>query len=497
MAPSMSRTSAGGMLLLGCALLTSSLLLFFGTGLQPIWWFTWFAPFPVLWVAPRIGGLPAFAMAALSWFAGGLNLWHYLVGLIQIPLGVFLGIVSTSSLFFGLAVLTHRAFMVRGFRWRAALSFPALWVTFEYLTSITSPHSTFGNIAYSQMDLLPLLQFASVAGIWGISFCLWLFAATLAVLVGNRWGKTGNGRLAAAAGGFLVAVVLYGSWRLHSAPQAAHQATVAMMSSDLPENIFTQNDAATLKLFHGYSEQIAQLPEPFGRDSRNDGSLVIVLPEKIGILSDAGTEEMDRLFKSVAAQAKASIVVGVDRGTRTQRSNDARLYSPQGGLQAVYRKHHLIPGVEGVDQSGTQRVLLDQPSGIWGLEICKDMDFPHLSREYGEDGAGLLLVPAWDFVIDGWLHNRMAVMRGVESGFTIARTAKQGLLTVSDDRGRLLAQASSSGLPFSSLLATAPVWHDMTLYDRWGDWFAWLNIAALVALLASLIRKRHSPFVGA
>jgi apolipoprotein N-acyltransferase len=30
------------------------------------------------------------------------------------------------------------------------------------------------------------------------------------------------------------------------------------------------------------------------------------------------------------------------------------------------------------------------------------MDFTPLSRQYGEAGTGLMLVPAWDFVLDRW-----------------------------------------------------------------------------------------------
>ena len=127
------------------------------------------------------------------------------------------------------------------------------------------------------------------------------------------------------------------------------------------------------------------------------------------------------------------------------------------------------------------------------MEICKDMDFPGLSREYGRKGVALLLVPAWDFTLDGWLHGRMAVLRGVENGFTIVRSAKQGLLTVSDDRGRILAQQDAAYVSSGTLLTTAPVRHDETFYSRWGDWFAWLNVAGLVAILASLwIGKRKS-----
>jgi apolipoprotein N-acyltransferase len=58
-------------------------------------------------------------------------------------------------------------------------------------------------------------------------------------------------------------------------------------------------------------------------------------------------------------------------------------------------------------------------------------------------GVGLLLVPAWDSTLDGWLHGTMAVMRGVASGFTFAGSAKQGILTVSDSRGRWLAHSFS------------------------------------------------------
>jgi apolipoprotein N-acyltransferase len=149
----------------------------------------------------------------------------------------------------------------------------------------------------------------------------------------------------------------------------------------------------------------------------------------------------------------------------------------------------MVPGFEDVDQPGTTITVIDQPSGVWGMQICKDMDFPSLSRQYGARGVGLLLVPAWDFTLDGWMHGRMAVLRGVESGFTIARAAKQGVLTVSDGRGRILAQQDSATVPFASLVATAPVRHDHTLYVRWGDWFAWLNLAGLIVLLFSRARK--------
>jgi apolipoprotein N-acyltransferase len=120
------------------------------------------------------------------------------------------------------------------------------------------------------------------------------------------------------------------------------------------------------------------------------------------------------------------------------------------------------------------------------------MDFTPLSRQYGEAGTSLLLVPAWDFVLDRWQHGHISIMRGVEDGFSIARAAKQGYLTVSDDRGRILAETQSDSAPFATLVADVPVVHDTTLYLLWGDWFAWLVLATFVFTLVQLYRLRKN-----
>ena len=130
--------------------------------------------------------------------------------------------------------------------------------------------------------------------------------------------------------------------------------------------------------------------------------------------------------------------------------------------------------------------MLQQPEGILGLTICSDMDYANPARRYGRSKAGLLLVPAWDSYLDQSWHGHMAIVRGVENGYSIARSSKVGLLTVSDDRGRILAETSATpDAPFTTLLVRAPVRHDWTPYEALGDWFAWLN-AALFCWLATL-----------
>ena len=462
------------------AVITSSAMLFWGTGLHPVWWLTWLAPLPVLLIGSRLGRWGAFSVAALAWFLGSLNMWHYmLTNFATLPLVV--GLSAIPAGLFGLAVLLVRRFIVRGALWKAALAFPAAWVTLEYLNNKASPNGTFPNMGYTQMDFLPVLQVTSLVGIWGIGFCLLLFPATIAAVLSRPGNARERARLACAAGVFFAVVLGFGVWRLASTPPPRHSVKVGLMATGV-DTPFARDDTNALRLLQDYSEK--------ARNLAAQGAEIVVLPEKIALVSDQATSQVDALYASVSVQAKSTLLVGLDRGTLTKRLNEARLYSPDGSV-AVYDKHHMVPGFEDVDQPGTTITVLDRPSGVWGIEICKDMDFPRLSRDYSAKGVGLLLVPAWDFTLDGWLHGRMAMMRGVESGFTIVRAAKQGVLSVSDGRGRVLAEQDAATVHFASLVAMAPVRHDDTLYARWGDWFAWLNVAALIALLFSLAGKRQ------
>ena len=129
-------------------------------------------------------------------------------------------------------------------------------------------------------------------------------------------------------------------------------------------------------------------------------------------------------------------------------------------------------------------MLLPAAAALLGVAICKDLDFPAPANRYGAAGVGLLLAPAWDFDLDRVYHGHVAIMRGVESGYSIARAAKQGYLTVSDSRGRVLAERPSNEAPFSTLLATVPAGHADTAYLKLGPTFGY--IAEVLAALSLL-----------
>ena len=459
--------------LIAAAGLVSAAFAYFGTGLHPIWWALWLAPIPVLAIAPRLHASAAFFLGAIVWFIGEINQWKYVTHAIELPPHITILYFVVPAVVFGLGVLFVRGFIRRGSLFLASLAFPVYWVAYEYLTAMVSPHSTWGNLAYTQMNCLPVIQIAAITGIWGISFTVFLFAGAVAALLSGA-GKPWQRRVLAVAVGFVVCAVLaFGKWRMQSSPSEG--VAITLIAKDVPMSVYLGSEEQALSLLGEYAAEIPRITP--------SGTQAVVLPEKIGRISETALAEVDSLYSSAAAATRAAIVLGLVRKTPSGAFNSSRLYSADGKLEANYDKHHLIPGVE-PEKPGDKRVVLDEPSGRWGLQICKDMDFPKLSREYAAEGANLLLVPAWDFNLDGWLHARMAVLRAVENGFALARSARNGLLTLSDNRGRIIAEGDTVPDRFVSITGKVNVSREQTFYARTGDWFAWLCVAVFVSLLA-------------
>ena len=453
--------------------LVSAVCAYLGTGLHPTWWALWLAPIPVLAIAPRLRPGAAFLLGAIAWLIGETNQWNYVRHAIELPVQITILYFVAPAVVFGLSVLFVRCFLRRGSLFLASIAFPVYWVTYEYLTATASPHSTWGNLAYTQMNCLPVIQIAAITGLWGISFIVFLFAGGAGALLSGV-GKPWKRRVLAITAGFVVcAVLVFGKWRLQSTPSAA--VTVTLIARDVPMSVYFGSEEQALKLFREYADEIRRVTPA--------GTQAVVLPEKIGRISESQLAEVDSLYSSAATATRAAIVLGLVRKTPSGAFNSSRLYTADGKLEANYDKHHLIPGVE-PEKPGDKRVILEGPSGRWGLQICKDMDFPKLSREYAAEGANLLLVPAWDFNLDCWLHARMAVLRGVENGFALARSARNGLLTLSDNRGRILEEVATVPDRFVSIIGKVNVSREKTFYTRAGDWFAWLCVAVFVSLLA-------------
>jgi apolipoprotein N-acyltransferase len=459
------------------AVALTAILTWFGTGLHPWWPLLWFAPLPVLVFAAGASWWRAAIVAAIAWLGGTLSLWHALHDVLPLPIAVYAQLCGSEAVAFTLGVLLYRALLRRGAYGFAVIAFPAVRVAFEYLLAISGPHGTFGSLAYTQVEFLSVLQLASVTGPWGITFLVLLLPAALAAAWQLRGARGRALRIASAAVAVVALVLAFGAVRLMS-DASGPLVRVGLVASDPPTSPQIAGEgAATTALLDAYARSAEALAA--------QGAQLIVLPEKLGVAVDPGTRDSDARLQALADRTRAAIAVGLVHVAGASSYNEARIYTPGVPVQ-VYAKHHLLPPFEPFEP-GTALSLLSQPLGTWGAQICKDMDFTPLSRDYGRAGVALMVVPAWDFGVDGFLHTRMAVMRGVESGFAIVRAAKRGNLTVSDNKGRILAEAASDAAPFSTLLARAPAVHAETLYLRFGNWFAWLALAGLALAIGQLL----------
>ena len=457
-------------LLVLTAVAASAVLLWFGNGLDPVWPLMWLAPLPVLLVATRTSWPVAGAAAFVAWLAGSLSFWHYMVGVLGMPVGAWAIVFGIASLLFAGAVLLFRALMLRGHFWSASVAFPAAWVSGEFVNNLTSPHGTAGSLAYTQLHFLPFLQLASVTGPWGMSFVLLLFSAAVAVgIQARRWRITG---VSVA----MIAVILIFGWLRLANRNSDPTVVVGLIASDETRGI-AERGVRSEQLFAEYAAK--------AREVAAQGAQVIVLPEKLGVVGE-DVKVVDTGFQSLVDQIKVPVIVGVVRVEGETKYNEARVYVPAGTVM-TYDKQHMLPPFESDLKPGTELALLREMPGTWGVAVCKDMDFTNPARKYGVADVGLMLVPAWDFVVDRSWHGHMAIMRGVENGYSVARAARGGLLTVSDDRGRIVAEARSNAGPFSTLIARVPVQHEKTIYSRLGDWFGWVAIVLLVVAVGRLV----------
>jgi apolipoprotein N-acyltransferase len=486
------------------AVLGSGALFATAIGLDSWWPGAWLAPIPVLLFAFASSPGWAAGVAFAAFLLGGLRVVSFLATLM--PPAIAAAVVIVPSAAFAAAVLLARRLVRvasartpkgdaggaggRAAAWwsgaLAVLGFPAAWTAYGYLVSVTSPDGTAGNFAYSQVDFLPVLQLASLTGIWGISFVVALAPAGLVAAWHLRRAHPGAPAAARAALavtlGLVVPALAFGWLRLAEAEPPA-RVRVGLAATDATVRYFrTQRPEEALPVVEAYARRVGELA--------SRGAQVVVLPEKFVGVTPAYAGQAAALLADAARRHHAVVVAGFNRVGERPLRNVALVLGPDGRQLAEYDKARPLPGFEDGYLVGRAPALLSLPAGTAGIAICKDMDFPGWLRGYTAAGRpGLLLVPAWDFVRDRRLHARMAVVRGVESGFALARAAQNGLVTASDDHGRILAEAASD--PEALVVADLPLGPGRTFYSRHGDWLGQASLLLLAATIGACFRRRQ------
>jgi apolipoprotein N-acyltransferase len=463
-------------LLLACI---SGLLLRGVVTLHPVAWLAWLAPLPLL-------------LAAYQSSAGATRIYAFLAALIgysvnfgyfrlMMPLGPSLLILVLQSLLWLVAVGVSRRLVLGGKAWWTVFAYPCAWAVVDYLQATLLPDGNWGSLAYTQCANLPVLQFASLAGMPGVIFLVSLPCSLLAVTFVMRGELRGAWKAWVVSALLLTGSFGYGAWRLRQ-PVQGPLVTIGMAAVD--DSIGRSTPTAKVNaIWSAYDGHIKALA--------GQGAHIVVLGEAIAELQGASREKWLRHLDEVARQNHVWIAAGVREKQAKGRVNLEWLIDPDGTLRAVYQKHHLAPPERDM-LPGSQYEVREIDSLRYGLAICKDLHFASMGEAYAGRQAVAMLVPAWDFDRDRWLASRMTAARGVESGLTIIRSSREGQLSVSDARGRFVAEAASAPVPGARLLARVQIGEETTLYSRVGDSFSLLCWLAVMLMYSRVWRVRQS-----
>lgn len=465
----------------GLALL-AGLALHAGIGLQPAWWWTWITPVPVLWLALAIrrAGL-AHAAVALASVVAATAYSRYFALVMPVPATV-LATAGVALMWWAVLMSTRRIAHRIDTAW-SVLAYPCAWVALDLLRATFLPDGDWGSLAYTQADVLPLLQVSALGGVPLLLFLLCLPASVLALLSWRRGRLRGAGWAVGATALSLLAAFGYGQHRL-AAPAVGAPLRVGLASID--DAIGTQASVA-------YASNIRDRYDALVAELATAGARLVVLPEKIAVLAPAVADEWNAHFGALARTHDLWLEVGIGIDDGVHPRNHAWLFGPDGERTDDYQKHFMAPPERAQSYAaGDTYHLRDIAGRRIGMAICKDMHFSRFGRMNGELGAAAMLVPAWDFAYrDAWLAERMTATRGVEGGYTVIRASREGLLSVSDARGRRLAEVPSAPMPGRGLLVDVPLGpREATLYSRIGDAFGWSCVVAAVLLRLAAQRRR-------
>ncbi|MEK7865652.1 MAG: nitrilase-related carbon-nitrogen hydrolase [Planctomycetota bacterium] len=345
---------------------------------------------------------------------------------------------------------------------------PVMWVAVEFVRSelFVLKFAWFG-LGYSQSANLPVLQAASVVGVYGLSFGI-AFANAAIAWVADRFTATRFVTGLAVASAVSLAHVA-GS----SVPQAVPGdfQVVGIQGEGLPMDKFLESSVEGLR-------QVSQ-------------ARLVVWPEySLSRKIDLTSPEVERV-RAFAAEWQVPVLFGAPCATNPPRrlefENTVLLVGPE-GVRGTQVKSEPIPFMAD-GRRAEDRMPLSVGGARVGAAICYDMDFPYVTRELVVEGAQLLVYPTMD--AEPWgetehvQHAAMTPLRAVEHRRWVVRVASSGISQVVDPYGRV-RQTTPIGKP-AILPAEVALLGGLTPYARFG-WLlphVCLGVAVLLLILAA------------
>ncbi|MBP2653598.1 MAG: Nitrilase/cyanide hydratase and apolipoprotein N-acyltransferase [Firmicutes bacterium] len=466
--------------------MVSSIGYYFSTGIYNCWILIWLAPIPLFIYALESQAVAAALAGFVTYFMGFSSMIFAYSGTVVIPIWLLVAGNILNAIIFTILLVLFRYMASKKKYWLWSFVLASGWTAFEFNTSLHSPAGSFDSIAYTQVCNLPLIQIASVTGGWGVTFLLMLIPASLAL----AWHYRKEAKLCVKTMvlpvSILILTVAFGLYRLNVPVQGPG---VKIGLGSVPMSLEELRSSGQQQIAEKTIARYIQCIEVLS----HSGAEVILLPEKIVSLNLNDQADILARLAAAARAQQITLIAGLSVQEDSKLSNSAYIFAPSGEIAKKYDKQHLLPLAEGRYSAGEELCISEtEDKGVWGLAICKDMDFEEPSRGYSQKGINLLFVPALDFKADEWLHARIAIMRGVEENFAVARAAQWGLLSLSSNKGKVIAMTSNARED-NAVLVLGEIRLDQgkSIYGRLGNWFGYFSEGLFIfLLLIFLLSKR-------
>jgi apolipoprotein N-acyltransferase len=511
--------------------------------------FAWVAPGLMIAAAHGLRGADAFRVgcaAGLAFWLASLY-WLLYMPVTGLPVLGWLALAAYLALFQGTWVwlvstfnLQPSAFNSWSGRTWWTLTGAAAWVGLEMIRARLFSGFPWSFIGVSQFKLVPLIQIASVTGVYGVSFLVVWFSLALfsAGLMIFRHPSRRHVWQAEIVFPLIVLVLLFvlGMARTRPDDPAAVTLRVTLIQPSIPQTLLWDPTGEDERFQKFLAQNEAAL---------TNGTDLLVWPESaVPDMSAANCE----LISSLARRHHISIILnGEDVATpppATNYFNAAFLVNPDGRLAGVYHKQRLVifgeyvplvrwlpflqwfTPITGGWTAGTQpaqfeiklsRAAEDEPTNVITLVsddgspaisprqeitasplICFEDTFPGVARGAASDDTDLLVNLTNDgWFRDGteqWQHCANAVFRAVENGLPLVRCANNGVTCWIDARGGLQKVFTDKsgdihGPGALTVEIPLPARRAPTFYHRHGDWFGWGCVGVTLLLLCRKMRK--------
>ncbi|MFC2104051.1 nitrilase-related carbon-nitrogen hydrolase [Bacteroidota bacterium] len=471
---------------------------------------------PAAWLAPVFlllisrytkwlkGSLLIVLSLVISGIVGKYDVW-------PMPLPILILSVVIGSVLDIIPFLADKFFLKnnKGF-WRT-LIFPAAFILREYYRANAG---VWTSISGTQHGFLPLVQTASIVGIWGVVFFVYWFPS-VTVFVLENW--TENRKKAKRASIIFISifsiVLIFGLIRLIQ-KNDAKTVKVAAVAGDNSSVFETIYKSSTGNEIHFGSEISPADPElmkintvlvEFLSDADNDkfipvksemtkindkafekskiaaqkGSKIILWSEGLGITMLDDKPELIKKGQQFAKEnnvylllAYAALFEGAPKPGEAIYENRVITINTNGEIINTFDKNVPVPNVErSAPGDGTIPVIKTEFANI-SPSICYDADFPNLISQTGKSETEILLIPTSDWKAISPFHSYITRFRAIENGVSVVKSTNKGLSVAYDQYGRVIGKSNFFDKNAETLIVDMPVYKVKTLFPIIGDLFA-------------------------